>query len=73
MQEVYKGTYHRYIYEKLLRKCQKELRYVVKREDVMRLLWGQKIPVELRQKFLEEMVHFKLIRFINKQNIKILR
>jgi hypothetical protein len=68
---AYIGVFHTFIAVKLKEKFNNEFSNIIKRSEIKKLLCLYHVPIDLHQKFLEEMQQFKLVKLKNKQNIEL--
>ena len=67
------GVFHYFILIKFKEKRDSPFGDIIKRAKAKEVLEKYNMHIKLHLKFLREMVHFKLIRIRDKQNIKLLR
>jgi len=65
------NSFHKFIAEKLKAK-KGEFDNILKRKEVRKILYISHVPVRIHNKFLEELVHLKVIKIKNKKKIEIL-
>jgi len=65
-------SWHIFIAEKLKVKCDKNYNNTLKRKEIMKIFWKYNISTTMRNTFLKEMEDMKLVKWINKQNYKVL-
>lgn len=66
------GTFHNYIYEKLKANQLISSENIIKRKEIVVILYRQNIPKNCHNKFLKEMQKYGLIKLKNRRNIEIL-